>query len=41
MTSSLIEIASAALRRDLREKGRTVESLGEENLKLILNDFKH
>lgn len=41
MTTSLIEIASAALRRDLREKGRTVENLGEENLKLILNDFKH
>lgn len=38
VTTALIEIASAALRRDLRVDGRTVESLGENNIKIILSD---
>lgn len=33
--TGLIEIASAALGRDLRQGGRTVESLGKENIQLI------
>ncbi len=36
--SSLIELASAALGRDLRSSGRTIEYLGVENIKTILND---
>lgn len=40
ITSALIEIASAALRRDLRKEGRTVESLGLTNIQNILNDSK-
>ncbi|MTD31920.1 NAD/NADP-dependent octopine/nopaline dehydrogenase family protein [Planomicrobium sp. YIM 101495] len=36
--SSLIEIASAALERDMREQGRTPERLGVDNLKKILAD---
>lgn len=36
--TSLIEIASAALGRDLRMEGRTVERLGEANIKKILVD---
>ena len=36
--SSLIEIASAALGRDLRAEGRTPEKLGEENIQKILMD---
>lgn len=38
VTTALIEIASAALRRDLRVDGRTVESFGENNIKNILSD---
>ena len=38
VASSLIEIASAALGRDLRREGRTIEGLGEENIKIILRD---
>lgn len=38
VTTALIEIASAALQRDLRIDGRTVESLGEDNIKIILSD---
>lgn len=36
--TSLIEIASAALGRNLRAEGRTPERLGEENIKKILSD---
>lgn len=36
--TSLIEIASAALGRDLRENGRTQEKLGKNNIDKILND---
>ena len=36
--SGLIEIASAALGRDLRAEGRTPEKLGEENIEKILED---
>ena len=36
--SSLIEIASAALGRDLRCGGRTIEYLGAENIRTILRD---
>ena len=38
IVSSLIEIASAALGRDLRAEGRTPEKLGEENIQKILMD---
>lgn len=40
ITTALIEIASAALTRDLRAEGRTVERLGIENLQKII-DFGH
>lgn len=36
--TSLIEIASAALGRDMRENGRTPEKLGKNNIDKILND---
>ncbi|HEY4601035.1 MAG TPA: NAD/NADP octopine/nopaline dehydrogenase family protein [Cerasibacillus sp.] len=36
--TALIEIASAALGRDMRKEGRTPERLGEENIKKILDD---
>ncbi len=36
--TSLIEIASAALGRDMRENGRTPEKLGKDNIDKILND---
>lgn len=36
--SSLIEIANAALGKDLREDGRSIESLGKENINLILSE---
>lgn len=35
---SLIEIANAALGRDLRKEGRTIESLREANICKILED---
>lgn len=38
ITTSLIEIASAALKRDLRNEGRTIKTLGKDNIKIILND---
>ena len=39
--SSLIEIASAALGRDLRAEGRTPEHLGEAQIERILNDSRY
>ncbi|HAA25570.1 MAG TPA: NAD/NADP octopine/nopaline dehydrogenase [Ruminiclostridium sp.] len=36
--TALIDIASAALGRDLRSEGRTVERLGEDNLERIIQD---
>lgn len=39
--TSLIEIASAALQRDLRKEGRTIEKLGKDNIKKILIDSKN
>jgi len=36
--TSLIEIASAALGRDMREGGRTLESLGIDNINKIIDD---
>ncbi len=38
--SSLIEMASAALGRDMRKEGRTPEMLGLENIRKIINDGK-
>lgn len=38
ITSSLIEISSAALGRDLRAEGRTLERLGMENIRKIIED---
>ena len=38
IASSLINIASAALGRDLREEGRTPDTLGRENIEKILAD---
>ncbi len=38
VTAALIEIASAALGRDLRAEGRTPEGLGVENIERILQD---
>lgn len=40
IATSLIEIASAALGRDLRKEGRTPHTLGEENIKKIVSDCK-
>lgn len=39
--TSLIEIASAALGRDLRKEGRTLKRLGKDNVIKILNDSKN
>ena len=36
--TALIEIASAALERDLRKEGRSLEKLGVDNIKTILSD---
>ena len=36
--TALIELATAALERDLRAEGRTPERLGEDNIRAILND---
>lgn len=38
--TALIEMASAALERDMREEGRTPERLGEENIETILAESK-
>lgn len=40
IATSLIEIASTALGRDLRKEGRTPHTLGEENIKKIISDCK-
>ena len=40
IATSLIEIASVALGRDLRKEGRTPHTLGEENIKEIISDCK-
>ena len=40
IASSLIEIASAALDRNLREEGRMLEKLGLENIDKIIQDCK-
>lgn len=40
IASSLIEIASAALGRDLRLEGRTPDTLGQENIDAIIQDTK-
>ena len=41
ITTSLIELATAALGRDMREEGRTPERLGADNISRILNDCGH
>lgn len=41
IASALIEIASAALNRDLRKEGRTLEKLGTANIKIIIADGKN
>jgi len=38
ITTSLIELATAALGRDMRTEGRSPEKLGKENIELILKD---
>lgn len=38
--TALIELASAALGRDMRQGGRTVAALGEESIKMIINDAR-
>ena len=38
ITTSLIELATAALGRDMREEGRSPEKLGTENIAMILKD---
>ena len=38
--TALIEIATAALGRDLRAEGRTLETLGAENVRTILDAMK-
>ena len=38
VTTALIEIATAALGRDMRAEGRTPEKLGKDNIKTIIND---
>lgn len=40
ITTALIEIATAALGRDLRKEGRTPEKLGVENIKRIIEDCR-
>ena len=41
IATALIELASAALERDLREEGRSPEKLGKENIDAILKDCGH
>ncbi len=41
IASGLIALASAALGRDLRSEGRTIERLGKENIEKILRDCKN
>lgn len=40
IATSLIELASAALGRDLRKEGRTLHTLGEDNIRKIISDCK-
>lgn len=40
IATSLIELAGAALGRDMRAEGRTPEMLGEENIERIIKDAK-
>lgn len=40
ITTALIEIAAAALGRDLRAEGRTLEKLGTDNIRKIIDDRK-
>ena len=40
ITTALIEIASAALQRDLRAEGRTPEKLGKANIQRIIQDHQ-
>ena len=37
--TALIEIASAALQRNLRDEGRSLDVLGEENITAIIEDI--
>lgn len=39
--TALIEIASAALKRDLRKEGRSLAVLGEDNITKIINDIQY
>lgn len=39
--TALIELATAALGRDMRAEGRTLECLGEENIRKIFEDCGH
>ena len=39
--SSLITLASVAMERDFRKEGRTVDALGVENIRMILDDYRH
>lgn len=41
VSTSLIEIASAALNRDLRAEGRSLEGLGKERVQMVLADCGH
>ena len=41
ITTSLIELATAALGRDMRAEGRSPEKLGDENIAKILLDCGH
>lgn len=38
--TSLIDIASIALKRNFRDEGRTIETLGRDNIKKIIDDCK-
>lgn len=41
IATALIEIASAALRRDMRKEGRTPDTLGKENILRIIKDCRN
>lgn len=40
VTTGLIELSSAALGKDLRLEGRTLQKLGKKNIETIINDYK-
>lgn len=40
IATALIELATAALGRNMRKEGRTIEMLGRENIKKILDDIR-